>query len=46
MIAADSGSARACLAGRVGSIAERNACTGPWQPTLDFQVNWRPAFWD
>jgi hypothetical protein len=45
MIAADSGSARACLAGRVGSIAERNACTGPWQPTLDFQVNWRPAFW-
>jgi hypothetical protein len=45
MIAADSGSARACLADRVGSIPERNACTGPWQPTLDFQVNWRPAFW-
>jgi len=45
LIAADSGSARACLTGRVGSIAERNACTGPWQPTLDFQVNWRPPFW-
>jgi hypothetical protein len=45
MIAADSGSARACLAGRVGSVAERNACTGPWQATLDFQINWRPAFW-
>jgi hypothetical protein len=45
MIAADSGSARACLASRVGGIAERNACTGPWQPALDFQVNWRPAFW-
>jgi len=45
LVTAESGAARACLSARVGSIAERNACTGPWQPSLDFQVNWRPAFW-
>jgi hypothetical protein len=33
------------LTSRVGAIAERNACIGPWQPSLDFQLNWRPRFW-
>jgi hypothetical protein len=33
-----------CLGPRVGAVAERNACTGPWQASLDFQLNWRPTF--
>jgi hypothetical protein len=36
---------RECLAGRLGTIPEHNACSGPWQGSLDFQINWRPAFW-
>jgi hypothetical protein len=24
-------------------VAGRNTCTGPWQGTLDFQLNWRPT---
>ena len=35
---------RSCLSAQLGHIAGRNSCTGPWQPSLDFQVNWRPAF--
>ena len=31
------------LLAQVGVIALRNSCTGPWQGTLDFQLNWRPA---
>jgi len=34
---------RACLARQLDRSARRNSCTGPWQPSLDFQVNWRPA---
>jgi len=45
LLAGESGTARACLAGLVGRVAGRNVCTGPWQPSLDFQVNWRPGFW-
>lgn len=40
------GSARECLASQLGRIAERNSCVGPWQPSLDLQVNWRPAMFD
>src|SRR5437016_11416038 len=29
---------------RLGHVAGRNSCTGPWQPALDFQINWRPAY--
>jgi len=38
------GSSRAsdCLKSQIGSVAGRNSCTGPWQPSLDFQVNYRP----
>ena len=38
------GSSRAsdCLKSQVGAVAGRNSCTGPWQPSLDFQVNYRP----
>ncbi len=35
---------RDCLASQLGAIAARNSCTGPWQPSLDFQLNWRPAW--
>src|SRR5207247_2053125 len=24
--------------------AARNSCSGPWQPSLDLQLNWRPAW--
>jgi hypothetical protein len=35
---------RDCLRRQLGHVAGRNSCTGPWQPALDFQINWRPAF--
>ncbi|HEV2669975.1 MAG TPA: TonB-dependent receptor [Gemmatimonadales bacterium] len=35
---------RSCLRHQLGRIAERNSCTGPWQPSLDLQLNWRPAW--
>ncbi len=36
---------RECLADQIGRVAVRNSCTGVWQPSLDFQMNWRPNFW-
>ncbi len=33
---------RDCLTSQLGGIAQRNSCTGVWQPSLDFQLNWRP----
>jgi hypothetical protein len=36
---------RDCLSRQLGSIAGRNSCTGPWQPSFDMQINWRPTFW-
>ena len=38
------GSSRAsdCLKSQIGTVAGRNSCTGPWQPSLDLQVNYRP----
>ncbi|HZH80316.1 MAG TPA: hypothetical protein VFD68_03360, partial [Gemmatimonadales bacterium] len=33
---------RGCLETQLGRIAARNSCRGPWQPSLDFQINWRP----
>ena len=35
---------RACLERQLGRIAGRNSCTGPWQPSLDLQLNWRPQW--
>src|SRR2546429_9780191 len=34
---------RDCLRRQLGHVAGRNSCTGPWQPALAFQINWRPA---
>jgi hypothetical protein len=45
LLATASPSVRSCLESQVGAIAGRNSCTGPWQESLDFQMNWRPAFW-
>lgn len=36
---------RDCLTDQLGRVAARNSCTGVWQPSLDFQLNWRPNFW-
>ncbi|HET9064802.1 MAG TPA: hypothetical protein VFN22_03150 [Gemmatimonadales bacterium] len=40
------GNARECLASQLGGIASRNSCVGPWQPSLDLQLNWRPGMFD
>jgi hypothetical protein len=31
-----------CLTSQIGTVAGRNSCIGPWQPSLDLQVNYRP----
>ncbi len=43
LLQAASPAVRACLERQAGRVAERNSCTGPWQATLDFQLNWRPT---
>ncbi|HXY18923.1 MAG TPA: carboxypeptidase regulatory-like domain-containing protein [Gemmatimonadales bacterium] len=45
LLATASPSVRGCLERQIGTIAARNSCIGPWQGTVDFQFNWRPAFW-
>ncbi|HTS89843.1 MAG TPA: carboxypeptidase regulatory-like domain-containing protein [Gemmatimonadales bacterium] len=35
---------RDCLAQQLNTIASRNSCRGPWQPSFDFQMNWRPTW--
>ncbi len=39
-----SSGARACLERQMGGIAVRNSCRGRWQPSLDLQLNYRPAW--
>jgi hypothetical protein len=41
-----SGNAKKCLQAQLGQIAGRNTCYGPWQPTVAFSLNWRPALFD
>lgn len=43
LLAEASDGVRECLTNQVGRVAARNSCTGPWQASLDFQLNWRPA---
>jgi hypothetical protein len=33
---------RTCLEKQFGTVAARNSCRGPWQPSLDLQVNYKP----
>ncbi|MEP7380915.1 MAG: carboxypeptidase regulatory-like domain-containing protein [Gemmatimonadota bacterium] len=35
---------RSCITTQMGTVADRNSCRGPWQPSLDMQLNWRPNF--
>jgi hypothetical protein len=44
LLAAAPAAAKACLQSQMGAISSRNSCTGPWQETLDMQVNVRPSF--
>ncbi len=43
LLSAAPSAVRSCLRSQLGRIAARNSCTGPWQPTLDLQINWRPS---
>jgi hypothetical protein len=45
LLASASPAVRGCLERQIGTVAARNSCLGPWQGSLDFQLNWRPAFW-
>lgn len=45
LLASAPNAVRNCLTEQLGSVAARNSCTGVWQPSLDFQVNWRPNVW-
>ena len=45
LLARASPAVRDCLQSQIGAVASRNSCRGPWQGTVDFQLNWRPAFW-
>ena len=45
LLASAPGAVRDCLTRQLGSVATRNSCTGVWQPSLDFQLNWRPNVW-
>src|SRR5213076_823011 len=44
LLAAAPSPIRSCLRRQLGGIAVRNSCTGPWQASLDLQVNWRPEW--
>ena len=44
LLAAAPGNIRDCLEQQLGAVAGRNSCHGPWQPSLDFQINWRPTW--
>lgn len=46
LLNATSGNAKKCLQAQMGQIAGRNTCYGPWQPTMAFSLNWRPALFD
>jgi hypothetical protein len=43
LLANASGRARDCLESQIGTVAGRNSCSTPWIPTLDFQLNFKPA---
>jgi len=38
------GRIKSCLNSQLGQIAGRNSCNGPWTPSLDLQLNYRPAY--
>jgi hypothetical protein len=44
LLATAPGGVADCLESQLGAVAGRNSCRGPWQPSLELQLNWRPAF--
>ncbi|HEY6157715.1 MAG TPA: carboxypeptidase regulatory-like domain-containing protein [Gemmatimonadales bacterium] len=44
LLATASSGVRGCLERQLGRVAGRNSCTGAWQPSLDLQINWHPAW--
>jgi hypothetical protein len=44
LLAAAPSNVQDCLRAQIGQVASRNSCTGPWQPSVDFQFNYRPGF--
>jgi hypothetical protein len=45
VLANASGRARDCLMSQIDHVADRNSCTTPWTPSLDMQLNFKPAAW-
>ncbi len=43
LLASKGNPATACLNAQLGQLASRNSCFGPWQPSFDLQLNWRPT---
>ncbi|HEX6534347.1 MAG TPA: hypothetical protein VF041_07110, partial [Gemmatimonadaceae bacterium] len=43
VLASTPATVRRCLTRQLGAVAARNSCTGPWQPSLDLQLNLRPS---
>ncbi len=46
LLAGTSNSARRCIQSQLGSLSARNSCSGPWQPSFDLQLNWRPTMFN
>ncbi|MGZ8469024.1 MAG: outer membrane beta-barrel protein [Gemmatirosa sp.] len=42
VLASTSAGARECLEAQMGQVAARNSCRGPWTPSLDLQLNYKP----
>jgi len=43
LLASTSARARECLVSQMGRVASRSSCSSPWSPSLDLQMNIRPA---
>ena len=43
LLASSGNTARQCVQSQLGTLSSRNSCTGPWQPSFDLQLNWRPT---
>jgi hypothetical protein len=43
LLASTSARARDCLLSQTGKVASRSSCSSPWSPSVDLQMNIRPA---
>ncbi len=43
LLTSSGNTARQCIRAQLGTLSSRNSCTGPWQPSFDLQLNWRPT---